>query len=170
MWYGEVDIMKSPTLSSNDSSAQLRSCDFQEEFSSLPQDTQYACVQTQTADLFPAFLTLPDAGRRRFLSTLSNQPEKPGTNFYLGRTSAASESFWLVIDQRALKISVWNRIRISLRLFFSVQQASHTQILSHCGQAQTGVSAKLETKTRTDEVGDHRGYRFASMRKKLIST
>ena len=32
MWYGEVDIMKSTTLSTNDSSVQLRSCDFRRNF------------------------------------------------------------------------------------------------------------------------------------------
>ena len=35
MWYGEVDIMKSPTLSTNESSAQLRSRDLRRNFRSF---------------------------------------------------------------------------------------------------------------------------------------
>ena len=52
MWYGEDDIVKSPTLSSNDSSAQLRSCDFRRNFRPFHKDTQYACVVAQTAEVY----------------------------------------------------------------------------------------------------------------------
>lgn len=64
---------------------------------------------------------IPDASRRRSTQVLIDPFKLAGkawNEFLLGENSAASESFWLVIDQRALKISVWNRIRISLRLFF----------------------------------------------------
>lgn len=70
MWYGEVDIMKSPTLSPNDSSAQLRSCDFRRNFRRLPLNI----LST------PAFKPKPLMYCRRF-STLLLWPEKPGTNF-----------------------------------------------------------------------------------------
>lgn len=118
MWYGEVDIMKSPTLSSNDSSAQLRSCDLGGIF--VP-STRYSIRLRSNSNRWSIPRDIPDASRRRSTQVLIDPFKLAGkawNEFLLGENSAASESFWLIVDQRALKISVWNRIRISLRLFF----------------------------------------------------
>ena len=70
MWYGEVAIMKPPTLSTNDSSAQLRNCDFRRNF----RDPFLGVVSTH------AFHGIPLLYCRLRVSFFSLWREKTGTN------------------------------------------------------------------------------------------
>ena len=102
MWYGEVDIMKSTTLSTNDSSVQLRSCDFRRNFCPFLE-----ILSTPAFKIKP--LMIPDTFHFRAESLRRIKHSHSGGEVGRGKVSAVVESFWLVVHQRALRI--WSEIR-----------------------------------------------------------